>query len=347
MNANLPPYIVCVTGTPPVVEAWSRCRLPFEPRGWLRDLRADLRAAAALLVADKGSVLRAVYATADPTACDVENVLLYNVGPGSFARAATQGVRLERTDVVPASTTPVAAGLHYHRYELEERGSGFRHWQQEAELASWPAVQVPPLTSTIGPTRLWWAIRTSDQVSVRLPATTPAHLGPNIRLTVPAGAPFNLASALKPLLDAVVCAFHAHTGDSGTEPGARVGQALGVEAAIVDDLVRREERAVLGTRRLLWPWRDGVQWNPADDCCAAIEVLVDTHAAGSWLCSGRLYTLQPALPSARPAGRGVGGAGRRDEPRDVASPAGEVSRHGALESSGEATSFTAAWRYGR
>ncbi len=33
------------TGGKDVVEAWSVKRLPFEPRGWLKRLRADLREA--------------------------------------------------------------------------------------------------------------------------------------------------------------------------------------------------------------------------------------------------------------------------------------------------------------
>jgi hypothetical protein len=42
LNARRP-YEVVVDPTGLCVEAWSTKRLPFEPKGWLRSLRAELR----------------------------------------------------------------------------------------------------------------------------------------------------------------------------------------------------------------------------------------------------------------------------------------------------------------
>ena len=43
------------------VEAWSADRLPFEPKGWKRDFRDELRAALVQLVASAGEILAAEY----------------------------------------------------------------------------------------------------------------------------------------------------------------------------------------------------------------------------------------------------------------------------------------------
>jgi hypothetical protein len=54
--------------------------------------------------------------------------------------------------------------------------------------------------------------------------------------------------------------------------------------------------AVIGPRQLLWPRAQGVQWNPADDRCLALELRID-HGDRLAL-SGRLFAIAPA-PSAQ------------------------------------------------
>lgn len=72
-----------VSASREVVAAWSTRRLFFEPKGWQRDFRDDLRAALRGLTALSGSVLLAEYYAPDAEFADVENVLLYNVSSGA------------------------------------------------------------------------------------------------------------------------------------------------------------------------------------------------------------------------------------------------------------------------
>lgn len=54
-----------------------------------------------------------------------------------------------------------------------------------------------------------------------------------------------------------------------------------------------EATAVLGAHRLLWPYRNSVQWNPADDLCVAAALM--NHQ-----CSGQEgYLVQGTLLAAR------------------------------------------------
>jgi len=293
------PYIVRGSGSGPLIEAWSSRRLPYEPKGWLLHLRSDLRTAIAPLQAGPDQVLHAVYGSMDTTYCDAENILIYNVGPGYVAAAGAHGLRLERTTAVPPAPAPLAAGTpHYHRYELVERDAGFQHWRRDAELAAWTDIVVPPLKDTTCLATIWWQLRTGALLHHSQPAPPPARFGLRLALTVPAGTRFRPPSALKPLLDGTIAAFHAHTGNDA-EPPARVAAALKQDADATARLLRDDTRAVLGGRCLVWNRSDGVQWNPADDKCEALEVLVQTHPQPTWLCSGSLFTLQPAQPATR------------------------------------------------
>jgi hypothetical protein len=90
-----PPYTV--DGDESRVEAWSSVRLPFEPKGWLVEYRAELRNALRAMKAPAGSVLYAEYAAPEPASVELENVLLYNVGSGCYSHLALNGVICRRT----------------------------------------------------------------------------------------------------------------------------------------------------------------------------------------------------------------------------------------------------------
>ena len=98
-------------------------------------------------------------------------------------------------------------------------------------------------------------------------------LGLELNVELPAGNRVNLATITKPLIDGTIAAFHAHD-DLATLSvvSERLQARLGVSSAEIRSLLGRNEAAILGSRRLVWPWREGVQWNPADDRCAALRI---------------------------------------------------------------------------
>ena len=75
----------------------------------------------------------------------------------------------------------------------------------------------------------------------------------------------------------------------------RLGERLGVPARDVARLLTANPTAILSRRRLLWPFRDFVQWNPADD--AIVHLRVTTVASPSWQLSAALTEVK-AVPSA-------------------------------------------------
>ena len=93
---------------------------------------------------------------------------------------------------------------------------------------------------------------------------------------------------IKVLVDGVVSALHRHDGSQLELLAARLSGRLAVPADHVARLLTGNA-AVLGTRRLLWPYREFVQWNPADDAIASLRV--GTMPSSTWLLSGRLTKL--------------------------------------------------------
>lgn len=87
--------------------------------------------------------------------------------------------------------------------------------------------------------------------------------------------------AIKPLLDGLIAACHRHVGTETDVVAQRGADSLGQDFRDVAERLMTDAGAVLGPRRFLWPWRNSVQWNPADDRCVAtaVHVVPDPDAA--------------------------------------------------------------------
>jgi len=106
------------------------------------------------------------------------------------------------------------------------------------------------------------------------------------------------AKIIKPLVDGVIAALHTHDGtaladvsdrlraqlpgsdasDIAQLPGSDASDIAQLPGSDASDIAQRlvdDDAAVLGPRRLVWPRASGVQWNPADDLCVALELRVE------------------------------------------------------------------------
>lgn len=288
--------VFAVTLSDTVVEGWSTIRLPFEPVGKLVGFRTALRAALRVLKSSPGGQLYAVYGATDADQfVDTENVLLYNVGIGTFRHLANRGIVFERAYHYPpppeSSGLPHDDTLHYHRYGLNVP-AGLSHWQPTHPIAAFHDVDAVSLAK---PATVWAAIR--QQAS-----PPPTITGPPqpfiVRLRIvdrrPAGGT-NLAGLIKPTLDGIISAFHSHVGES--EQVARRLDALAVGS--YDDLhgtLADPAWGVLGPRTLIRPFGTrGVQWNPADERCVAASITLDEEPGigPRWQLTGELLNATP------------------------------------------------------
>jgi hypothetical protein len=270
------------------VEVWSTERLPYEPRGWMLEMRNALRIALREMRGRDGALLAGVYGSQVDDFCDVENVLVYNVGAANFATTASTGLPLERGRICPPAPIELdGEARHYACYSLAPRGQGFALWKDDGVVASWTGVEMPPLSETTRPSVVWHALRTAEIRAKDRPTATGLH-GLELVVGAAPGERLQPAKFVKPLVDGVIAALHSHDGSALHDLVDRLSTQLpSTSASAVEALLLDERATPLGRRRLLWPWGKGVQWNPADDLCVALEVRVEASARRD--LRGRLF----------------------------------------------------------
>jgi hypothetical protein len=287
------PYLIRTD--PQSVHLWSSVRLPYDGKGWKREMRDELGARIKAMTSEPDRVLHAVYEAAnDGQVSDAENVLFYNVGSQHFRHLMLTGVRFERAYVMPIPPVQLEGpGLHHQSYGLADVGAGFRHWACGESFATFHGVHLGSITK-VG--AVWAALRTQARPPRRV-APTPTRFVLRLRVTRPPtwpGLNRSAADLIKPLLDGIIAAYHSHA--ELAIPSRAQAESAGLGSLV--DLPRhlRDDRwAALGSRRLWWPnGGTRIQWNPADDYCVAAEILLDpTLTSGGWRLSGILHDASP------------------------------------------------------
>ncbi len=95
---------------------------------------------------------------------------------------------------------------------------------------------------------------------------------------------------VKVLVDGVVSALHTHDASQLAPISERLGRRLRTSPAEVAALLSANPSGVLGERRLVWPFGDFVQWNPADD--AIVHLQMTTSPSAAWQLSGEVRDVE-------------------------------------------------------
>lgn len=277
------------------VRVWSTERLPFEPKGWLKRLRNDICVAVRRIHCEPRQLLQATYWSLIEGRCDTENILFYNVGTNCFAQVSRTGIRFERVFSQPPAT-PGAIDipmLHFHHYKPVDKEDGFEHWMPTKTLARWSArIPTRPTAKLPSLTHIWHWMKCGSIELISRPYQVPKQFGLSMTIRAPSSSFSNLAALLKPLLDGAVVNFHKHDGTMQVEVATRLARILAVPRKSVISHLNDGTNAVLGKRRLLWPWGNCVQWNPADDCCVMAELVLTNSSRKSLNFSGRLLKVR-------------------------------------------------------
>jgi len=275
-----------IVARPASVEFWSTVRLPFEAKRWLRGARQALRDGLGVLVAGDDQILAAEYVSDDSSLFDVENVLFYNVGASVFRAATPNGLVFRRSLVVPLPSPSGRVFPHYHRYEFESLarrssfGEGVCHFEFELDR----------LSSSTKPHEVWWpAVRAEASGSGSSVVNGP--FGLEVLVRAPA-QPMNVAGLLKPLADGVVSALHSQTQPQSNAIG-RLSRALGAPVNDVKRTLASPVCPLLGERELVRAYRQFVQWNPADERCEYLRLVVETWPREKFSC--RVDVLVPSV----------------------------------------------------
>jgi len=273
------------------VELWSTKRLSFEPKDWLLEMKKDLKTVLMQLKSIDDAILYAFYSSRLQEYCDVENILLYNVGSGPFAHLCRKGLLIERKFELPPDCPSQlsSAPLHYHYYGIADKDACSQDWESDYLSAKWKNVPCPPLIGDIKPHAIWYTMKKGIADTYNcIDSSTP--FGIQVTINAPAITRLNLSQTIKPLLDGIISAFHSHDGSNMEEITERLSKLIKSSKEDTAELLADSRKAVLSQRRLLHPFRQGLQWNPADDICVTAKVLLDTD--NDWSISGELYTVK-------------------------------------------------------
>jgi hypothetical protein len=91
----------------------------------------------------------------------------------------------------------------------------------------------------------------------------------------------------------VICALQAHSDTAViSEVAARLAVMLPAHPAEIEERLLDQRRAVLGVvQRLVYPYRKGVKWDPADHLCVAGELLAADPVNERWAIKGEVVEL--------------------------------------------------------
>jgi hypothetical protein len=267
------------------VAVLSRYRLQFDSKPETLALRDAIHGATPVLVAGDDELLEAVYTSESRDPVDAENVLLYNVGVGGFARAARAGLRFERV----VGRHPSGAA-HHHAYGIAPLASGSHLWRPRRMALEVRGVVIPRLQEGSSPDELWLALRRA------LPAVDSpvmGRFGLELAIRLSTEDTVHPAAVVKPLLDGVVCAMQTHDGRDLIEASTRLARRLGLPREEAERLLMNRDCAWLGFRRLLWTRAEGIQWNPGDDLCMTCTLRVTRGTETLWRLDARLFEVEP------------------------------------------------------
>lgn len=242
------------------VQLWSSLRLPFEPKGEALLARSGLRAALEGLRGSPDHLLDAIFTSLERDQSDLENLLLYNVGPSAFRPSGVRSVRLRRFFAAPCLSPSGSWYEHHYRYMLRPRVAALP--DDASMIASFDTDSMQP--SSLGDAWSVWHGLKRGQVKLFEPIEESVRLGLRISVETPSPtvSPFSI---IKPVIDGVVTALHCHDGSAIDLIAGRLAPRLLLPEAEVVRMLLNDSAALLGKRRLVWPLRDGLQLNPADD----------------------------------------------------------------------------------
>jgi hypothetical protein len=269
-----------------VVEAWADAYIRFERRpDWQKELLAEIKTCCSRLEPSAGQVLNATFFGDKRPKADVENVVLYYMD--SFAIAGRNGIRFEHGAAVP----PAPDGGEYpfcYRYALVPRSGSFADWQQGRTLASFGWTDLGAFASDKRPAQVWLALARGEVEVVESACAPDAPFAVRVQIRSPRGRQPRVNSDLvKGIFDGVICAFQAHT-DTTVLPDvvARLATVLPADPVEIQEHLLDQRRAVLGVvPRLVYPYRKGVKWDPADHLCVAGELLPAEPVSPHWAIS--------------------------------------------------------------
>ena len=280
---NLQDENYCIEKEQDAVHAYAKSYIPFETNiSWIKKFRNALRQALKEQLRPVSDLcLMANYSGPAAGMADLENILFYNIGTSSFSALGAQELRMEIAGPSSRQEYP-----HYYCYQCRNvKTLPEPQWKKEPAV-TWENVETTGFSSSKKPFDYWLSLLKSPE-KIKIYRTVPKgqNFGLEIRISVPAESKLDLACAIKALLDGAICAFHGADA-SMREQAEAIAARLGISSQVLF-----QTKDVLGPRRFVELFRDGVKWNPQDDYCMAARLVLMRSNKGTSSFSGGIYLL--------------------------------------------------------
>lgn len=285
-----------------VIQAWADDYIRFERRPpWQERLRDEIRSRCRQLEPSDGQVLHATFVGDKRPNADVENLVLYYID--SFRAAGSNGIRFEYGAAMPLAPGDTEYPFGY-RYALAPRSGTFSDWEPVRKLASFDWINLDNFDGEKKQAKVWLEISRAlfrGEVEVFESAAPGTPFAVRVQLRPPRGRKPVWGNLVKEIFDGVICAFQAHIDTGGLDGVvARLGKYLPADPEEIRRLLLDQHWAVLGAvLRLVYTYRAGVKWDPADHWCVAGELLAgdpDEPTGSRWAIKGDLVELSRRSP---------------------------------------------------
>ena len=268
------------------VKIWSVTRLPFEPKGWLVDMREQIRQDLRLLNLEKDHTFCAYYISSDNSFCDVENILFYNVGVSYFNNLTKNGLIFERVFKQPPEFQKFEFP-HFQHYSVGK--NFFSYWKLEKELAKFSSAPIRHFSLDTKVDQIWYALKKGNVQSLDSLKTS-QNFGLELKLNL--NRETRLSSILKVLLDGIISAFQSHLNDNNQFLFDKISERLETNPEQVRELLLNEDNAVLGKNKLIHKRADSIQWNPKDDGLVKVQVFPKYSDSEYTTFSGKIFSVK-------------------------------------------------------
>lgn len=274
------------------VVVFSKFRVPFDlPKSnveIIKQLKSDLIKEIKNLQPFDNCILQARYGTTEKKSFyDVENVLFYNIGTTHFKPFTKQGVtfsvvdeqeidKLRKKWKIPVEYT------HYYEYQLTATKNENSFTDLLAQFEN-----IPLKCLGLKPANSWKTIKNEEskiQVYDKIDCEKKDTFALVLNIEKPKDVQFNIMTAMKPLLDGLICAFHS--SQFSEDELEYFSKILNCKKEILNSASIN----VLGERtsRYIQIYRNNVKWNPADDLCNYVYISISNGT--SWSLSGKIYS---------------------------------------------------------
>lgn len=265
-----------LTQTGSTLQLQSDTRIPLEPKGELLEARLKLREALKQISPEDRQILQGTYDSHINGFFDVENIVFYNIGTGTFRDASYNGLQAVRRRSLKANDK--SAFPHQLTYQFISPPS-------VPAAAACTIEFIPSKFSSVFD--VWWACTQGTTLAI---SELKEPYGVHVELQLPYRLK-NPANNLKKIIDGIISSFQSDStpNDQAVERLAKKHKIN--PTSISERLINPQISALRSSRtqRLLLPYRDGVQWHPADNACEECTLLV--NLAEKAHCKAYLYSL--------------------------------------------------------